>query len=114
MKPPAARAARALAAVHAAWGTELLLHPDAMLARCHAPGGRGTELVARILGARHVAQAALLRRRPGLGALVDAAHAASMLPLAARRPDVRRAALISAAVSGALGTVGAVIARLER
>jgi hypothetical protein len=68
-----------------------------------------TLVVARVLGLRLVAQAAadlvvgdrVGRRLRALGVAVDLTHAASMLPVAARCPEHRRSALVSAAAAAA-------------
>lgn len=72
--------------------------------------------IARILGARHLAQACLSGPAPtiavlALGAEVDAAHAASMIGLAVSGPRWRRAALASAAVAAGFATAGGLAAR---
>jgi hypothetical protein len=61
----------------------------------------------RVLGARHVLEAAVMaaeheRRPPRWMIGVDAAHAASMLALAALSPRLRRDALASAASASVL------------
>ena len=68
--------------------------------------------VARILGARHLAQAVLTlwRPRPAVllaGAGIDACHAASMLALAAADPRVRRAGIADAVTAAAFTATGA-------
>jgi hypothetical protein len=72
--------------------------------------GQRTCRVARVLGARHLVQAALTAVAPrpatfAVGGQVDAVHAASML-LAAIRPAQRRAALIDALAEAALAAAG--------
>jgi hypothetical protein len=64
-------------------------------------------VAARALGARHVLEALVMARehehRPPLWMIgVDAAHAASMLLVAARSPRLRRDALASAATASGL------------
>jgi hypothetical protein len=78
-----------------------------------APLDGGGLAAVRVLGARHLAQAAAGGADPGrtatrLGATVDALHAASMLALAAADRRWRRAALTSASVAGALAVAGVV------
>lgn len=78
-----------------------------------AGGGRDTPAIrvaVRILGARHLAEAAVLaraRRGRPLGRIIDIdlVHAASMLGLAAVSPALRRDALLSAASACALVTL---------
>ena len=69
----------------AVYGAGLLLLPRAWLARlARMPLDRADVTVARVLGVRHLAQAAVLQRRPQLaaeGAVVDGLHAASMIAL---------------------------------
>jgi hypothetical protein len=89
----------ALQLVRAGYGAALLLAtgPTIRLATGRHPDRR-TGQVARLLGARHLAQAALTAALPypgtfTLGAQVDAVHAASMLLLAAVSRPARRTAL---------------------
>ena len=94
---------RASALGRAALGLVLLVRPDDLAALLDGPRG-GRHPVLRVLGARHVVQAALLLRRPTSAVVagsvaVDALHAASDLALAAVRVDRRRPALRDAAVS---------------
>ncbi|HET6698268.1 MAG TPA: hypothetical protein VFG88_04210 [Nocardioidaceae bacterium] len=76
----------------------------------------GVATTARVLGARHVAQALATERLTrtgrltsaqahGVGAAVDGLHALSMLGLAAVASGVRRPALCSAAVAGTLAAL---------
>jgi hypothetical protein len=67
--------------------------------------------VAQLLGARHLLQAAITAFVPvpevfALGAGVDAAHAGSMLVLAAADPVARHAALTDAAAEVLFAAVG--------
>jgi hypothetical protein len=103
-----------LTAVRAVLGAAELLAPRALtrVALGTALDGGGLAAV-RVLGARHLAQAAAGGADPGrtatrLGATVDALHAASMLALAAADRRWRRAALTSASVAGALAVAGVV------
>ena len=68
--------------------------------------------MARILGARHLAQAVLTlwRPRPAVflaGAGIDACHAASMLALAVADPRMRRAGIVDAATAAAFTATAA-------
>jgi hypothetical protein len=69
--------------VRAGYGAGLLLLPESVLARlARLPLDRLDVTVARVLGVRQLAQAAVLHRRPDLtvpGAVVDGLHAASMV-----------------------------------
>ena len=106
------RAALALEAARAAYGIRLLLNPSAV--------GQDTasRVLARVLGVRQLAQAGLAAWQGGrtthsLGAVVDALHALSMLPVASR-PRWRGFARSSAAAAVVLGVVEGVVAARER
>jgi hypothetical protein len=108
-----------LTAIRAAFGLSLLATPGAVLARTGAEVDRRTLPLARGLGARQLAEALLLRRRPGprpllAGAGVDLLHAASMLALALGSRRHRRTALTSAATASAFGLAGVWSARVAR
>ena len=100
--------AGSVAAVRTRWGALLTAAPGRVLAGL--PGVRptpGTVAIARLLGARHLTQgaAALAGSQLARGAWwVDAAHAASMLVLAAASPAHRRVAGADAMVAGAFAT----------
>ncbi len=86
---------RTIEVARGAWGGAMLLAPRWVLEHVHrVPVDRVSVTVARVLGARHLAQAALTVVSPGrdvlaLGVWVDVAHAASMLPLVLDRPRAR-------------------------
>lgn len=87
-----------------AWGAALFAYPDDLWQRVASRHCTPDEqLVMQLLGLRHIAQGAAqvlvpnAARRPA--ALVDTAHAASMVALAAWRREYAPAALASAAVS---------------
>ena len=87
-------AAQCLRACRTLYGGGLLLAPASVLSiLARMPLDPQTLAVARVLGARHLAQAALSRRgtrtQLRLGAASDAAHAASMVVVA--RCSARRA-----------------------
>lgn len=111
-RPRTAAAGRALQLIRAGYGATLLLVPGPAirLATGHVPSSR-TRRTARLLGARHLVQSALTAVVPlpvtfSIGGQVDAAHAASMLLLAAvSRPD-RRAALTDALTETAFAAAG--------
>lgn len=95
---------RLAGAIGIAWGAALFAYPDDVWQRVAGRGCNGDEqLVTQVLGLRHIAQGAAqvlapqAVRRPA--ALVDRAHAVSMLALAAWRREYAPAALASAAVS---------------
>jgi hypothetical protein len=101
------------AVLGAVWGAALLIRPNQVLRAAGAdPGLTGAVVAARVLGVRHLAQAAALAARPADVArpaiATDGLHAASMLGLALLAPRYRRAALASALVATALavGTRG--------
>jgi hypothetical protein len=106
------RGATLLSAARLLLGTLYLFAPErsseALGACCQS---RGARAAVRLLGARHLLQAAVSGRRPargtlGAGAAVDAAHALSMLAIAFVSPRSRRPALSSAAVAGTLALAG--------
>lgn len=102
-------ALRSIAALGAAWGLALAVTPKRVLNALDSSIVPGQPLMvgARVLGARHIGQAAALLLRPDLaarwGAGVDGLHATSMLALAALDPKRRRLELVSAGVSLTLG-----------
>jgi hypothetical protein len=103
-------------AARACYGAALLCAPGLALGLFtgQAPSQRA-RVVARILGARHLAQAALTLWRPhravlAAGAGIDGCHAASMLALAAASPGTRRAGLTDAVTEVAFAATGAVMA----
>jgi hypothetical protein len=89
----------------AGWGAALVIVPRRMLTGCGSPPDGLAAGAVRVLGFRHLAQAAWAFRREsgpggsGAGGALDCVHAASMALLAVRRPDYRRAALVSLGVS---------------
>jgi hypothetical protein len=89
-------------------GGLLLAAPHRVLARIHAPDcdDPAVLVVARVLGARLVVQGALDVAAHGrfrrIGAAVEAAHAASMMPVVTGSPRHRRSAGTSAAVATGL------------
>ena len=100
-------------AARACYGAALLCAPGLALGLCtgQAPSQRA-RAVARILGARHLAQAVLTlwRPRPAVflaGAGIDACHAASMVALAVCDPRMRRAGIADAATAAAFTATGA-------
>lgn len=91
--------------VRAGWGLVLLGVPPGLLRSLGVPsGGMGIRVV-RLLGLRHLLQAAAQasgRGRGRVGALVDLLHGMSMLLLAIVDARRRRAALADAVVAGVL------------
>ena len=115
-----AAAPASLGAVRACYGTALLLAPGPLIRICTGyPADARVRLTARVLGARHLLQAALTAGAgPGsgtgglaAGAAVDLMHAASMAGLAAVSRPLRRTALTDAMLETALAAAGLVIAR---
>jgi hypothetical protein len=104
--------ARLLAIARGAWGAALLIAPDRFLARNEGQSSGSERAVARVLGARQLAEAGILvcapERRPPIWAIaVDLIHAASMLAVGAASPTLRRDALRSAAIATALSALSA-------
>lgn len=105
-------AERALQLIRAGYGTALVVAPGRTirLATGRAPSPRACR-VARLLGARHLAQTALTAAVPrpavfAAGGQVDAAHAASMLLLAVICRSARAAALADALTEAAFAAAG--------
>ncbi|MGY1718699.1 hypothetical protein ACI8AG_06610 [Blastococcus sp. SYSU DS0552] len=99
-------------------GAGLLAEPGAVLARLVPRYPEPLLWVTRVLGARLIAQHALVLVRPDsarlrLAAGVDALHAASMLPVLAL-PRYRRAALVSSGVAAVSALAAERLARSER
>jgi hypothetical protein len=110
--PAPAALGRALQLARAGYGVTLLLQPgSAIRLATGRPPSRGACRVARLLGARHLAQATLtaLAPRPGMfaaGTAADALHAASMLMLAVVDRTARRTALTDAMAEAAFAAAG--------
>ncbi len=91
-----------LVGLHLCVGASLLIAPETLLGDLHNQRvDRAARMFARVLGARHVAEAAVLARRHThewilAGAAVDAMHALTMVLLAWLRPPRRELALSSA------------------
>ena len=100
-------------AARACYGAALLCAPGLLLGLCTGqPPSQRARAVARVLGARHLAQAVLTLWRPGpamllAGAGVDACHAASMLALAVADPRMRAAGIADGAAAAAFTATGA-------
>ena len=111
---------RALTAVRLLYGSVLLLAPRAALHEL--PHGRvdwRALTLARVLGARHLLQAAVVgshgsERWLRAGAVVDAGHAATMVAFAALRPERRALAGANALVAASLAAGGIVESRRGR
>ena len=115
MTPDPTDLARAL------WGGALLVAPRRLLADLHqAPAGTLEVGVLRVLGMRHLVQAAVLAalsdpRARWVGAVVDLLHAGSAVPLAMGRGPRSRAGRVEtlAAVSFAAAELAPAIRRTE-
>jgi hypothetical protein len=98
------------------WGALLLIAPDPLLDSVAGdPVDDRVVFAVRLLGARHLLQAIVTRRRPTrrrvlAGATVNAAHAASMIGLAVADVGPRRLTLASATTATALAAAAAVAA----
>jgi hypothetical protein len=98
--------------VRAGWGLALLAVPDRVGADLGvAEPDTRARVVARVLGARHLAQAAVTLARPTprllrWGGVVDLAHASTGLVLALADVRYRRAALTDAAIATGFGVRG--------
>ncbi len=109
--------ARALIVVRVLWGTVLLIRPEVVLRNLpHQRIDGAARGFARVLGARHLTQAAITSRDGPqrwlmAGAMVDAIHAGTMAALAALAPDRRKLALTNVATATALAAAGVADAR---
>lgn len=104
------------AGVGAAWGATLLVHAARLDSEADRPASSRIEVTAiRVLGARHLVEAALIGRygarvrTPVL--LTEAVHAASMAALAIGSPRYRRAAITSGAMATLLALLTAARSR---
>jgi hypothetical protein len=103
---------QALQLARASYGAALVVAPGPAIrvATGRRPSRRACR-VARVLGTRHLIQAALTAAAPGpavlaIGGQVDAVHTASMLLLAAVSPAGRRAALTDALTEASFAAAG--------
>ena len=98
--------------VRAGYGAALLCAPGPIIgAVTGQPPSPRARQVARVLGVRHLAQAAVTAVNAGpevvaLGVVVDLLHAASMFAFAAVVPDLRQAELADALAATALAVAG--------
>ena len=97
-------------------GIALLTRPRSLLTALSGQAvGEDAAIYARILGARHLVEAALQWRWPTptavrAGARVDAIHAASAVPLI-KTSDNRRLATLNVASASTFALLGALLAR---
>ena len=108
---PAGSRSLAVPLARAGYGAALLCAPGPVIRACtgQVPSLRARR-VARVLGARHLAQAAITAWAPGpglvaAGAAVDVCHALSMLALAAVHQPLRRAELGDGLAAATLAVV---------
>jgi hypothetical protein len=107
-----------LQAVRAGYGGALLIIPGPLIRLATGrPAGPRARTVARVLGARHLLQAALTTGAAssagslGVGAAVDLAHAASMATLGLADRQVRRLTLSDALIESTFAAAGVSAAR---
>lgn len=106
------RPVRRIEAARAAWGLALLVAPGPVLERVHGiRADHRAVVVARILGARHLAQAVVTGLTPSrpalaLGSAVDALHATTAVGLAVVDRDRARAGLLDAGLATAWALAG--------
>ena len=104
----------------AGYGAALVCAPGPMIGVVTGkPPSRRARQVARVLGVRHLAQAAVTALNPGpevvaLGVVVDLLHAASMFAFAAVVPDLRDAELADALAATALAVAEPAMSSLGR
>jgi hypothetical protein len=106
-----------LTGLRAAFGALLLVAPQTIVAPVAASDDRAPVIFARVLGARHLAQAAVAARHGSRaaaigGVAVDAVHAATAFALAAADARHRRVALANAATASLLAAAGVHEARV--
>lgn len=102
--------------IRGGYGLALLCSPGLLLRLAGCPGDGWAHGVARLLGARHAAQAAVSAPKPSaaalaLGAEADLAHALSMLGLAVVDRRRRRIGYLDATVAATFAAAGVVAAR---
>jgi hypothetical protein len=105
------RLVRAAAITRSAWGAALLLHPRPILVSSGDRPVTGSVVVARVLGARQVAQGLITAAVPtptvlATGVAVDALHAATAVGLALLARRWRTVARTDAIIATALAGVG--------
>lgn len=105
-----------LSVVRGAYGVALCCAPGPLIGLAGGPAGdQRARAVARILGARHIAQAALSAVRPNpavlaIGAAADTLHATSMAAMALPDTPYRRIAGTDALIATAFAMDGIIIA----
>ena len=111
-RSPIAGRSRKIELARAAWGAALLFGPRQVMTNVHhLTVDSKSVVIARILGARHLTQAALSGLRPSpevlaMGMWVDAVHSSTALALAIIDRSRARAGLTDAAVAGFWSAAG--------
>jgi len=111
-RPGAPAPGHALQVIRSGYGLALVLAPGPVIRLATGrPPGRRTRWAARVLGTRHLVQAALTAAAPmpavfAVGGQVDTLHATSMLLLAAVSQGGRRAALTDALTEAGFAAAG--------
>jgi hypothetical protein len=106
----------AFSLVRGGYGAVLLCAPGTAIRQSGAgPASSRALAVTRVLGARHLIQAAVTAAAPNaavltIGAQADFAHAASMLALAAASRPLRRAGLADGLIATVLAVAGLAVA----
>ena len=106
----------AVPALHAAWGGILVCVPARLIRLAGEVPSPSSRRVLRLLGVRHLGQAAVTAARPGpaalrAGGVVDILHAASCAGLALADARWRRAAVLGCSGATALAAAGFAAAR---
>jgi hypothetical protein len=118
--PAASRSRLLVPLARAGYGAALLCAPGPMIGVVTGlPPSKRARQVARVLGVRHLAQAAITALNPGpeivaLGVVVDLLHAASMFAFAAVVPDLRRAELADALAATTLAVAEPTLSSVGR
>ncbi|MBV9160605.1 MAG: hypothetical protein JO281_03385 [Pseudonocardiales bacterium] len=108
------------ALLRAGVGAALTVFPGRLASAAEGcPATPCTRLFTRVLGVRHLTQAALTLTAPQLltpwrGAFVDGLHMATVMVLAAGSPRHRRAALVNAALAAMFCGLGIVLGHAQR
>jgi hypothetical protein len=106
--------------LRAGYAVALLCIPSALIGVCTGqPASKADRRIARVLGARHLTQAALTARSSsatalGVGVLIDVAHAASMMALAAGDHPMRPAELADGLIAASFAATGTALAAASR
>jgi len=111
--PSFAPGSRWASLIRAGYGAALIWRPGALLAaRTGSMPSRAACTTCRVLGVRHLLQAAICAAYPArwlvrAGVAVDLLHAASMVALAGGNARMRPAALADSAVASGFAAIGA-------